>query len=358
MPSTLNSNLLIIGTSLSGPFLEPTPVTKATAEKIFGSCIDSNGIRNTTSLIPAFNQALDLGCNDIRLMRIDASPSNKNGQFKALSAAYSALQNYVVDLVVPTDVYANDVLTDGSQNFALQLAAFCSSLSTKNNITLGFIPVKPPIDTGVLGLQAYVDDLCKYNNNYSLNGNDIGQFISVVAGPEPIHYMPSIGNYLGNSAVAYAAFSSNFNAYLENKSLNGVKDLAFKFSLDELASIRTNNIVAFKKTGSLICLNNPITAAAKGSVYQNLTSILILKEVISRISKIITPFIGEGILAYEKTAVAFTVAKELKALKMENFITDYAYSIKINETSELNVEITIVPIKDTNEITALISLVP
>lgn len=68
-------SLLILGTSEDGPVLEPVAVDPNTASAIFGKDIKENGVSNGATLLPAFKQAWEAGCRDVRLMRITGSVS-------------------------------------------------------------------------------------------------------------------------------------------------------------------------------------------------------------------------------------------------------------------------------------------
>lgn len=70
---TGTDSMLILGTSTDGPVFEPTAVDEGTAELIFGNDFKKNGAPNGSTLIHAFKEALEIGCQDIRLMRISGS---------------------------------------------------------------------------------------------------------------------------------------------------------------------------------------------------------------------------------------------------------------------------------------------
>ena len=69
---TVNStdSLLILGTAVDGPVLDPVAVDDESVEAIFGKAISSNGVSNGSTLVKAYKQARKRGCNDIRLMRV------------------------------------------------------------------------------------------------------------------------------------------------------------------------------------------------------------------------------------------------------------------------------------------------
>ena len=61
---------------------------------------------------------------------------------------------------------------------------------------------------------------------------DIGWYTSAVVGPEPICTSPTLGNYYGSPAIAYAALNANLKAQSSptNKSLPGCTGMRYKFS--------------------------------------------------------------------------------------------------------------------------------
>lgn len=82
-------SLLLLGTAVDGPVMEPVAVNIDTAEILFGSDTNSNNIPNGSTLIHAFRQAYDAGCRDIRLMRISGSTASVDLKTKAKSVTTS-----------------------------------------------------------------------------------------------------------------------------------------------------------------------------------------------------------------------------------------------------------------------------
>lgn len=74
--TTSTDSVLILGTSVDGPILEPVAVDDQSAEAIFGKAVTSNGVSNGSTLVKAFKQARKRGCNDIRLMRVTGGNAN------------------------------------------------------------------------------------------------------------------------------------------------------------------------------------------------------------------------------------------------------------------------------------------
>ena len=69
-------SILLLGTAVDGPVMEPVKVDSETYEAVFGKCVDAQGIPNGATLAQGFEEAYNAGCRDIRLMRISGSAAN------------------------------------------------------------------------------------------------------------------------------------------------------------------------------------------------------------------------------------------------------------------------------------------
>ena len=69
-------SVLILGTAVDGPVMEPVKVDPATYEAVFGKCADDRGIPNGATASLAFEEAYAAGCRDIRIMRISGAPAS------------------------------------------------------------------------------------------------------------------------------------------------------------------------------------------------------------------------------------------------------------------------------------------
>jgi hypothetical protein len=74
-PPTTDS-MLILGTAVDGPSNQPVAVDQGTLETVFGKDVQANGVPNGATIGPAFKQAWDDGCRDIRVMKITGSVAN------------------------------------------------------------------------------------------------------------------------------------------------------------------------------------------------------------------------------------------------------------------------------------------
>lgn len=71
-------SILLLGTAVDGPVGEAIAVDHNDVDgvrRIFGSDVDSNGTSNGATLFKFYKQASELGCRDIRLMRVTGTPA-------------------------------------------------------------------------------------------------------------------------------------------------------------------------------------------------------------------------------------------------------------------------------------------
>lgn len=68
-------SILILGTAIDGPVMEPVAVDASTAEALFGKAVNPNGTSNGATLVKAFEEAYQAGSRDIRLMRVTGKPA-------------------------------------------------------------------------------------------------------------------------------------------------------------------------------------------------------------------------------------------------------------------------------------------
>lgn len=66
-------SILILGTAIDGPVMEPVRVDASTYEAVFGKATDDRGIPNGSTAALAFEEAYSAGCRDIRIMRISGT---------------------------------------------------------------------------------------------------------------------------------------------------------------------------------------------------------------------------------------------------------------------------------------------
>lgn len=291
--------------------------------------------------------------------------------------AYQLLEDYTVDWVVPVGVYADDKLPGRYQNFAYELALFCSVLSYRNKTTLGIIGMKPCADTSLAGVKRYVDQLAAYDNSYYMRddkgnilidsaGNpiDLGMFLSVVGGPDPIFQSATLGTYTGESAVAYAGVNSVIlpqNAPT-NKSIEGAKGLRFRLSNKQHNDILGNRIVTLKvkADNATICAVDGVTAANPASDYTRLSTAKVVRETVDQIRDVAEPFIGQPNTVEQRNALSSAISKRLSTLQSVGVISGYEFGVIATQADQVlgncRIELTIMPPQELRKITTVVGL--
>lgn len=80
-------SILILGTAVDGPTMEPVAIDAESVELLFGKALNANGTSNGSTLVKAFEEAYQAGNRDIRLMRVTGTKA------KALIKAASTTFN-------------------------------------------------------------------------------------------------------------------------------------------------------------------------------------------------------------------------------------------------------------------------
>jgi len=488
VPTT--NSILLMGTSVDGPICEPIRCqTLSEAERIFGTVVDSEKRYNNTTLLLAYQEAAESGCQDVRLMRVtgtqatatlvdnlatastkvnctmvnggslynnfkiivsstavaisiprvkggfedtskpdltfnfadyttllemtqamtnnplnlyikfelenedDSSDepntlgagtfsftggedkiSNTPAQMKtALTAAYSALADYDVDIVVPLGVYADDT----TNKFAQQLVNFCGEVSSRNKTTLGVIATSPLINPTLANVKTYADTLIALDNVYTLRDaddnvvyeddgevTDAGRYLQIVVG-EGIFKNARIGNYVNSMISTYAGMISALapQSATTNKPVLNVKKLTYNFSVSQLNAITGNKIVTFRlRPGKGIAVTDGITSAKTGSDYTRLSTLRIVAAVISNIKKITEPFIGEPGGEVSKNTLITAIQAGLDAMKNAGVLIAFKFSIEATPQETVagivNIVLEIVPQFELRKIRVVINLKP
>lgn len=294
--------------------------------------------------------------------------------------AYQLLEDYLVDWVVPAGVFADDYVSGINKDFAYELALFCAVLSHRNKTTFGAIAIKPCANTSLAGVQQHAKYLTTLKNQYvmrDLNGDimrdsdnnvvDLGKYLSIVAGPEPIYSDSSLGRKEGNSAIHYAAMNTTLSAHKAptNKQLHGAKGLRYRFSNAQLDAITGNRLVSYKmkqlKNNSEIpAIVDGVTCALPGSDYTRVTTAKCVKETVDNVREVADPFLGEASTIEQRNALASLISKRLGLLRENGTIQDYSFQLIVSAQDYLLgkavIELTIVPPHELRQITTVVGL--
>ena len=298
--------------------------------------------------------------------------------------AYQVLENYNVDYIYVAGVYADSKVSPSiSKNgFHYELALLCAVLTYRTKMVHGFMDVKPNTNTTLVGIQSYVDKLLAYDNIHYIKDSennviydennkpmDIGWYTSVVAGPEPICVSPTLGNYYGSPAIAYAALNANLKAQSAptNKQLPGCTGMRYKFSNKQLNDLTGNRFVTFKLKNEGVSVASKIpyvvdgcTCGAPSSDYARLTTVKVVTRCVDEVREVADPFIGEPNTVEQRNALAALISKRLAYLKEQGVIQHFEFEISATVEQvligECSIALTLVAPQELRKITTVVAL--
>lgn len=90
-------SVLILGTAIDGPVMEPVAVDARSVYELFGKAT-SNGVPNGSTLVQAFEEAYRAGSRDIRLMRISGAKATGELALPVVTRTYEAVENEFLGL--------------------------------------------------------------------------------------------------------------------------------------------------------------------------------------------------------------------------------------------------------------------
>lgn len=279
--------------------------------------------------------------------------SNGNPQLVE-QGIYNRLENYVVDVIVLLDAYADTVIDPlmPDKNFATQLAQHCAIVSSKTWETLGVIGVSPAKNASLLGIQEHIDNLTKegVNEHYMYNeathdqilnseGDriDIGRYIQVVFGPEIGLYNDKIGSYVTSGATVYAALITTLSPEVAttNKEVGVVQGLRYNLSEAQHNQLVGGRYVTFQRktvpTNSglvnQIVVKDGVTAALPNSDYNRLSTMRIVFSTIQMIRRRAEPFIGLPNGIAQQNALSAEIQAGLDRLKENGVLQGFQFTI-------------------------------
>ena len=298
--------------------------------------------------------------------------------------AYQVLENYNVDFIYVAGVYADSKVSPSiSKNgFHYELALLCAVLTYRTKMVHGFMDVKPNTNTTLIGIQSYVEKLLSYNNVHYMKDNDgnviydednnpldIGWYTSVVVGPEPICTSPTLGNYYGSPAIAYAALNANLKAQSAptNKALPGCTGMRYKFSNKQLNDLTSNRFVTFKLKNEGVTSASKIpyvvdgcTCGTSASDYARLTTVKVVTRCVDEVREVADPFIGEPNTVEQRNALAALISKRLTYLKEQGVIQYFEFEISATVQQvligECSIALTLVAPQELRKITTVVAL--
>lgn len=329
-------------------------------------CYTDNGDELVSSLVTGtfYFTGGDSGLNWTKDQLKEALSGKRNSEgLIEKEGVYQLLKGYNVDYVVLTGVYADeeDQLTT-KESFDYDLAVFCAAMSHETRITYGAIATTPCKKVTLRGIKEYVDKLSKFNKDgkrflLKMDGKvyynsenkpyDLGQYIRVVGGAEPLYLNDDLGKHAANPAIAYIGLQSSLNAQSAplNKPLPNSKGLRFKIQEPYLEQLTQANIITFttkySATGSVkteAYVFDSMTCALPGSDYVRTTTCEVVKLIGDDTREITDPYRGEPPTIESRNAMAAALSKRFSQRKQEGVVSNTTFDIIETAEMQLNGE--------------------
>jgi len=266
--------------------------------------------------------------------------------------AYQLLENYNVDVVVPLGVYADDVLVGRYDNFAYQLALACAVMSHYGTMTHGTIATSSPQGTTLAEVEDHVQKILAQPNTFYMRDRfgaeikdgegerlDIGQFISVVAGPDIIVGNTRLGTIATTGVAALEGMVSQLRVQSAptNKVIPNALGLRFEYSASQLNRLTQARFITFKIKGNngAVAVVDAMTAAHAGSDYQRRSTSRIVKTAVDAIKEVSDPFLGEPNDTQNRNALAAAISKRLDKMKEDKQLLGFDFQIVATSQMEL-----------------------
>lgn len=216
-------------------------------------------------------------------------------------------------------------------SFAQTVADYCATKTLMKSSVLGYIGVRPPVDTKISTIRKYVNELAKLDTEVSPYLQVVGSEVGVV--------MPITNNvHFINGATHYASLVSNLKkeSATTNKTIPGVKAVRFDYSLRQLSLLTSKKIVTFRlKDGSNLVVTDGVTTAPyievgttkKDSDFARLSTLRTTQLAIEVVREAVEPFIGEANGMPEYNALNTAIKSALEKIREAGAIRGYRFSI-------------------------------
>ena len=298
---------------------------------------------------------------------------------------YQLLEGYNVDYIILSGVYADDIIST-KESFAYDLAMYCAMSSHKNKTIFGSIAVAPCKNTTLKGIKDYVEKLSKFNadgKEFLLKEDgkiiedsegkttDLGMYVRVVGGTEPLYLNDDLGKHAANPAVVYTGLQSILNPQSSplNKALKSSKGLRFRLNEAQLSQITRANIISFvqkqNSKGELrdeAYVFDSMTCANPDSDYVRTTACEVVRLIADDVREVADPFIGEPPVVESRNSFAAALSKRFSQRKTEGAIHDLSFEIietpQMMLLGDCNVAITVVTPGERRRINTTIGLKP
>lgn len=331
-------------------------------------------MEDPNNLVPVYDLALAGGDDGLN--------QTPESTYELLNQAYTLLENYPVDLIVPPSSIRSDmVLADPAKNFADQLALACAVLSVRNKTVFGVIATSSPKSTSLADLQTHAQKLLALGNNRFMRdrrGNiltgqdgkpiDVGGYLFHVAGPDVIFNDPIVGRYAKNSAAYVAGIISQLGP---DETLidapvpvSGDNGLRFKYGnsiLDQLTGARFITFSVDEVMGQTVVVDFP-TSAQSDSDYRRGRTVLSVADAVEAIHDAARPYRRKTVRPYNINAMQTAMERRLEQLVEAGALTDATVRVYASPADQVlgnsYVELTLVPAGENRRINLTVRMRP
>lgn len=238
-------------------------------------------------------------------------------------------------------------------SFAAQLAGFCSSVSMKNNQTLGIIAAKHVYGTlSTLKTALEAQPIRTYN-----------QFLTVVSGPG-LYFEINNGPYMSDFAGAYAGLVSILPSYSAptNKVIPGVLSSSHNLSPTLMKDMINKSMVIPRIRNGRVVVADAITTAPAASDFIRLTTVRTVNDAVNLIREIAEPYIGEPNTMSRRNGLETAIDTALNGMIRRGALNDFRFSIKSTLADQISgdmrISLDLVPVFETRRIFITVALKP
>lgn len=297
--------------------------------------------------------------------------------YNELAKAYTALENYEVQIVVPMDAFLDSTKNGYNSitglpetvnaQFQVQLNTFLDQLSTDVHEARGVIGVTPATSNSLADVGLWVKRLTIQDLNDPNRGANImpllnSRYIDVTA-IEPL--FDNLGGlpYTANGQASYAGMVSSLAPHQSptNKSIPNATRSRFTLSNSQLEALQASRYVALRtKTGRNPVICSAMTAAAPGSDFVRLTTVRITFAAMDVVRDVCDPFIGQPNTAASRNAMEAAITKGLHSMVEVGALRKYAFTVTSSPNQQvlgiIDIELLLVPVFEIQTIRTTVKL--
>lgn len=294
-----------------------------------------------------------------------------------LSKAYTALENYNVQIVVPMGAYIDSTMSSYNAitglpetvnaQFHIALHEYLDHVSKNVNETIGIIGATPAISSSLVNVNSWVKKLTVSDLTDPTRAANImplfgSRYVSVTTF-EPV--FDNIGGlpYTANGQASYAGMVSSLVPHHAptNKSIPNATRTRFELSNSQLEALLQQRYVAMRpRPQRNPVISSAITAAPPGSDFTRLTTVRITFAAMDVVRQVCDPFIGEPNTQGKRNAMEAAITKGLQGMVDVGALRKYAFTIASSASQQVlgvvEIELILVPVFEIQQIRTTVKL--